>query len=115
MIGVARLPGITQPDFSLYNEEGIKAALRFESNLYCLYELAVPLKYFGLSLTSPAKFSYQIKLNGAAVNGNNIRDLREGIFWGWDAADGKIYVERINPDVLYPTDFWGDYVLAKKP
>jgi len=115
MIGVAHLSGITQPDLSLYNEEGIKVALRFDSNLYCVYELAVPLKYFGFSLGRPAKFSYQIKLNGAAANGTNIRDLREGIFWGWDGADGKMYTERIDPDVLYPTDFWGEYTLAKKP
>jgi hypothetical protein len=113
-IGLSRLTGVTETEISLYNEEGISAAIRFESNLYCTYELAIPLKYLGLNILNPTKFVYQIKLNGAAVNGTNIRDLREGIFFAWDRANGETWTERINADQVFPTDFWGEYTLVKK-
>jgi hypothetical protein len=63
-IKVAGIKGINDT-ISMYNQEGIKAALLFGEDRVLTYELAIPLKYLELSLKKPKPFVYSIKLNGA--------------------------------------------------
>jgi len=102
---------------SVYNEDGIKAAAYLDHNYVYSYELAIPLKYLNISVNGPAKFYYNVKLNGSAYYAVKVIELREGIF-SILGADGKYYGYGADPAgtaLLFPTDFWGEYTLAKKP
>lgn len=112
---------------SVYNTYGIKAATRFMVsgvNRQPVYELAIPLKYLGLSTDNPTKFSYNIKLNqpnGAIVsadsrNGVTVKQLggpNAPLPQPIDASNASLE----NPNVMFregATDFWGEYILATK-
>ena len=62
-IRVAGIKGI-KDTISIYNPEEIKAAALFGEDRVFTYELAIPLKYLGLSVKEPQPFVYTIKLNG---------------------------------------------------
>jgi hypothetical protein len=116
IIGVAGVKAIEDNVISIYNMEGIKAAAFFDDKLNYTYELAVPLKY----LTKRAKFSYNIKLNGAAAYGKNLQLMQtsHGDILTFTGGDGVNYTlgpaTPQNMIIAYPTDFWGEYTLAKK-
>ncbi len=98
---------------SIYNEYGIKAAALFDHQINYTYELAVPLKYLGLSIANPVKFNYNVQVNGS--------NIVEGVSLTVDAKGNTImHVMSKNPPrgvefqyMRYPTDFWGEYTLAK--
>jgi hypothetical protein len=109
--GVKALPDSM---LSIYNDVGIKAAALFDNQINYTYELAVPLKYLGL-LTD--KFRYHIELNGAATNHATIRLNRNGSQYVVSGGGGPSYVILNTPQyagMVFPTDFWGEYTLAKK-
>jgi len=119
-IGVNGISEIEDKIISIYNESGIKVAALFDNNIEYTFELCIPLKYLGLGLNSVSKFSYNIKLNGAAVNGRDLRVVSASsgdkvVFTG---NDGITYnMGEATPQNLalsYPTDFWGEYTLAKR-
>jgi len=98
---------------SVYNEEGIKAAALFNNKLAYTYELAIPLKYLGITANSPVKFSYNITLNSMPINliGIAPKDIA-----GITVMGGTITIEgpgaaEFNA-LSSPTDFWGEYSLA---
>jgi len=64
-IRVSGIKGI-KDTISIYNPEGIKVAALFGEDAVFTYELAIPLKYLGLSVKDPKPFVYAIKLNGSA-------------------------------------------------
>lgn len=78
---------------SVYNNLGIKAKARFDSKMALTYEIAIPLKYLGLS----GKFAYHIVLNGADD---------KYVFTGYPNLP-------MNQDIVGTTGFWGEYTLAK--
>lgn len=84
---------------SIYNEQHVKVAVAFDSKGGYTYELAVPLKYLGL--TDASKFSYNIKLNAYETPSY----FSDKVTKEWTNAD---------PDLSSVTDFWGEYTLAKK-
>jgi len=91
---------------SVYNTEGIKAKAQF-IKVQPVFEIAIPLKYLGLSTANPVKFSYNIKLNVLPALGINM-----------DLPDNGFATNAPNADEMYlenATDFWGEYILAKKP
>jgi len=91
------------PDtISIYNEHQIKVAAIFDNKGGYTYELALPLKYVGLSIDRLQKFSYNIKLNNRGYTTGNYMDRASGQMMDAD------------PDLDSVTDFWGDYTLAKK-
>lgn len=104
---------------SIYNETGIKAMGTFNRGMAFTIEIAIPLKYLGLSANDESKFSYNIKLNKPrplSANGNNnfIRPM------AGDIVNGQVLTSTpsVNPDFEFlndTTDFWGEYTLAKKP
>jgi len=104
LIKVAGIKTISEPDISVYNVLGIKAAASFDNKLGYTYELAIPLKYLNIPVNNEIRFSYNIKLNGG-VEKNGVSNV---IRVGGGGGDP-------NNDYLFsPTDFWGEYTLAKK-
>lgn len=93
------------------NKEGIKAVGKFNSKANYTYELSVSLKYLSLSVKNADKFNYNIRLNGQTerilprINGmisiGKVRELRGG-------GDPSHHF------VITPSDFEGEYILAKK-
>jgi len=105
---------------SVYNEDGIKAAGRYDAKGAFTCEIAIGLKLLGLSVDNPAKFSYHILLNGVSMfNGNRQPDqaisvITTGAPMG--GAESSMLGAKIVMDQggNAPTDFWGEYTLAKK-
>ena len=99
---------------SVNNTMGIKAMGQFNKKMEYIYELAVPLKYLGLSIKKASKFSYSITLNSVLLdietnsNGEKTYSVRKGrnVPKGMD----------INPDRRYmitTTKLNGEYTLAR--
>ncbi|HEY4326119.1 MAG TPA: hypothetical protein VGN20_19170 [Mucilaginibacter sp.] len=110
-IGVVGIKNIEGPLVSIYNEYGIKAMVKIDRKMAFTCELAIPLKYLGISVNAPTKFSYNIELPGIppAINKNpNALAPPTVERNGGGVSDDFEYVNN-------PTDFWGVYTLAKNP
>jgi len=101
---------------SIYNTTGVRGMAAFDRHIRYTYELAIPLKYFDLSVNDAIKFSYNIKLNGpthtVAYTNPNTRMAPNMII---EPPDNSF--QQINPRVYFqnnPSDFWAEYTLAKK-
>jgi len=114
-IAVAGIKQITDTLISVYNDYNIEAKALLDNKLYYNYELSVPLKYLGLSITGPAKLSYNIRLNGIAPKGAIFQTTSSGRVI-ITVGEAMYSVDSSPRGMLmnYPNDFWGDYVLAKK-
>src|ERR1700743_3293772 len=80
-IKVTGIKAIQDTLISIYNENGIKAAMLLDDSNSLIYELAVPLKLVGLS-PSPKqgkKFMYNIMLNGMAARNSIIHKVNDGL------------------------------------
>ncbi len=114
-----KVKGIKEIDdtlISIYNTTGIHAMAAFDRRIHYTYELAIPLKYFGISVNDGIKFSYNIKLNGptqtVAYTNPNARGLPN-----MDVVGPPDNFQHIDPRMYfqnYPSDFWAEYTLAKK-
>lgn len=109
-IGVKDVKGVDTL-ISVYNGDGIQATGLFNNKKVFTLEMAIPLKYLNLSITNEAKYTYHLQINGI----NNV--------------DGGLGIVAVNPEQLQiilasiapiigrrtaTTDFWGEYILAKK-
>lgn len=97
-IGVKGIKDVSDMAISIYNEEGIKAAALFDTGLTYTYELAIPLKY--LDLPRDAPFAYHLKINAP--------DETPVLHPGGPPPPPMMLTSTA------PTDFWGEYTLAKK-
>ncbi len=92
---------------SVYNNDGIKAAALFDNKMVYTWELAVSLKHLGLSVNSPAKLAYNIKVNGVYIAPpTTVADAtgaQTTVVSGFSMASPP----------QDATDFWGDYLLIK--
>ncbi|MES2275758.1 MAG: hypothetical protein V4592_07040 [Bacteroidota bacterium] len=96
---------------SVYNQDGIKAASLFDSRIAYTYELAIPLKYLGLS--GSTQFSYTIALNGSSfAEGTTIEDIEGGTRLVWNGKAGVTMGDM--QFIRFPTSCSGVYTLAKK-
>lgn len=114
-IGLANVKGIADNTLSIYNEEGIKVGFMLDATVGLNCEMAIPLKYLGIG-DKPGKFYYNIKLEGESRYSTNFTEVRTGMY-SFVKADGKSYIIGSDPAQgykLFPTDFWGEYTLAKK-
>ncbi|MFD0748521.1 hypothetical protein ACFQZS_00100 [Mucilaginibacter calamicampi] len=113
-IGTSGLKDIAEDMISVYNTEGISAAAMLDDKLVYNFELAVPLKLLGGGTTLKT-LAYNIKLNGHAFGGSDLKD--SGRFVIWVGRDGQNYrMEDSSPrswSLASSTDFWGEYTLAK--
>lgn len=109
-INIRGIKDIPDDDISVYNDNGIKAVSKFDKPLIYIYELAVPLKYLDLPKNGSDGFSYHIKMNAederAAINvPRPISHIGSGLPPPPPPAEESVAT----------TDFWGEYILAKKP
>jgi hypothetical protein len=94
---------LTDTLFSIYDAKGIIIGLNSqEGNLVC-YELSVPLKYLKLTPASLSKLNYNIQLNEDFLSRSRPPSSEITISTG--RIDDKT--------MMYATDFWGEYILAK--
>jgi len=106
VIGIKTLDTI----ISVYNEDGIKAASLFDNKIVYTWEMAVSLKNLGMSTANPVKFAYNVRINEIAPT------------WKPTVTEGPGGMKTMNfigglkssPNPQYATDFWGEYILAKK-
>lgn len=117
MIEITGTKTITDNTISVYNEQGIRVAALFDNKINYTYELSIPLKYLGI-INGIDKFSYNIKLNGQIPAGSTMVDVGRPDMILFTGPDGINYsAGRATPEnmiLAYPTDFWGEYTLAKK-
>ncbi len=121
LIGVSGIKAIKDSLLSIYNTEGLKATAVFDNRLNYTYEMAVPLKY--INLNNAQKFTYNIKLNAATIDGRKLEittprpNLNIVQYRGADgvnyilANDAQNFASTVT--LAAPTDFWGEYTLAK--
>jgi len=96
----------------LISSPGIKANTWFNKNMDLVYELSIPLKYLGLNITYTEPLSYNICLNGESME---MRDMERKANPSIPAPTPPPGYIPPPPDVAFaPTDFWGEYTLAKK-
>ena len=127
-IQVTGIKEITSSLISIYNPYGIKAVALFDNKTIFTYELAIPLKYLGLSVQNPEPFVYNIKLpginpprgssfeaNAARMQRhailepmvlNSVNHQRDTFYWTGPTVE-RFYA------LIALTDFWGEYTLAK--
>lgn len=102
-IGINGIKEINESVISKYNEYGIKAEIQF-SRMQPIIEVSIPLKYLRGLLDNSDKIRYNIKLNAVPERSSGVTQAI--------TESGEV-----NPNVgfaLNPTDFWGEYMLAKK-
>jgi len=128
-IGIAGIPGLDSL-ISVYNENGIKTGQAINNKGAYTYELSVDLKTLGISPTDVSKFAYHIVLNGlgkpqmtvkiqnsdGTTVTNNTATTNGSIAQSPEVADmiNKMMASMGGGGLFSPTDFWGEYTLAKK-
>jgi hypothetical protein len=117
LIGIAGVNTITDSLLAIYNKEDIMAAARFDSKLNYTYEIAVPLKY--LKVNASGKFMYNIKLNAATIDGGKVKiisprpNLNLLVYIDAKGVTNQLGNDPQSFSLAAPTDFWGEYTLAK--
>jgi len=92
---------------SVANDDHIRATSRFDETGAYTYEMSIPIKYIGLSTDNFQKIIYNIVIHGRG------EDARPGNTW-WYGPVVNGTKEILYQDLENPTDFWGEYILAKK-
>lgn len=107
---------ITDTLISVYNSTGIRVAARFNKQGDYIYELAIPVKYLGLSADKITKFSYNVKLN-EPVNAPSVATTSSAPVVSTVSVLSSTPATPVavtDIDIFRTTDFWGAYTLAKK-
>ena len=128
-----RVTGMENVDtlISVYNRDGIKAAATFNNKLIFTCELSIDLKKLGLDINKYTKFAYNLTLPGideaalykAAGLGSTIipnmgyvveTTKLPGFSDDYVTKNRPTFPHKVNENsFLNPTDFWGEYTLAK--
>jgi hypothetical protein len=109
-IEVFGLTGIQDTLISVYNDFGITAVARFDSNRALTYELSIPLKHLQQSLDN-ATLNYNIKLNPPRITARPAGMPKVVVVSTMAiGSSGDIEFQ----DLMATTDFSGTYTLAKK-
>ncbi|MEO8885078.1 MAG: hypothetical protein ABI367_03385 [Mucilaginibacter sp.] len=93
------------------NTNSIQAAGGFDKQMNYINEIAIPLKYLNSVITNGQQFSYNIKLKGAPTPEDWLR-INKFPPPQAERNDGDVDHDYKYRDA--PTDFWGEYTLAKK-
>lgn len=102
-IRVTGIPEITDPYIPIYNEKNIVLRAKFSEDMKYTYEISLPINIIGLSDINKSNFRYNIRLDGMPMTSAN------GIAPPVSAAPSQEYLY-----MNTPTNFWGEYTLAKK-
>jgi hypothetical protein len=98
----------------LNNTYGIQAKAQYNNRVQYIYELAVPLKYLGLSVDNPEKFKYNVILNPvwsqAVVTANKLPApvVVQDVVFNPNSPSNIEYLYNNSP-----TNMSGDYTLVK--
>jgi len=117
-IGISGIKGITDTLISIYNSQGIKAITQVDNKGALTYELAIPLKL--VDVNENAKLLYNILLKGTkTVNNSHSVTMDDGetmVVVNKKKSDNMSTAQIIEEfeTLDTPTDFWGEYTLAKK-
>jgi hypothetical protein len=122
LIEVKGLKSIANGVISIYNENGIKAAVLFDKDMNYNYELAIPLKLIAATPVEISKFNYNLQFNGLKTfNGYPIQEIpgRPNLIFFVDNTGKQMFLGNTmsspeDQELYYTTDFWGEYTLAKK-
>lgn len=108
-ISVAGLTDLTEPDVSVYNDLGIKAAALIDANRAATIEIQLPLKYIRHLIGDGASFDYTITVNGLQLKPNTV-------IIGGSNMEGSGHAPSAEPvnDMFTPTYLKATYTLAKK-
>jgi len=109
-IGVGGIKDISDAAISIYNIQDIKVVAKFGPPITYTYELAIPLKYLNAAINNGRKFSFNIKLNGIPEKTSDSPHAPPMI-----RPDGAAFMDPNISFVMFPTDFSGEYTLAKAP
>lgn len=108
-IKVKNFDGAKDTLLSIYNDQGVQTKLLY-GNKALVCEMLIPKKFLGLTNSSTKAFAYQIRLNG----------LKQPDIPGAAPVSTTINPERplthplnILVEISAPSDFWGEYTLAK--
>ena len=124
-IGISGIPGLDSL-ISVYNENGIKTGQAINNKGAYTYELSVDLKTLGISSDDASKFAYHITLNGLGKpqmtikmqnsDGTTVTNSQATMAQSPEVADmiNKMMASMGGGTLFSPTDFWGEYTLAKK-
>jgi len=131
LASLIKVKGIPSTNDYLFNKDlGVQAVELFDADKAYTLEIAIPIKYLQLPKDQPAKFSYNVKINGVDKSLLTVEVLET-------APDGTktVLTTNVNPasdrynskvklhiapkdqgylTTVYPTDFWGEYTLAQK-
>lgn len=100
---------------SVYNDNDIKVAEKFDTKMAYTYELGISLVHLGLSTINPIKFNYHIVLNGTSILPEKTPDKLLKLLQISSDVDGLIAAKLgMEAQATSPTDFWGEYTLVKK-
>ncbi len=114
-IALAGIKEITDSLTSVYNDYEIEARALLDNKLTYNYELAIPLKYLGLTIDKAIKFTYNIRLNGIIPQGATLQTLGSGmVLITYQGTTRALDNTKRGLIMNYPNDFWGEYTLAKK-
>lgn len=105
-IRVLNIKGITDTLISVYNTDGIKTAINFDTDGGLTFEMAIPLRMMNLTPESAQELAYHIVMNGFQPEGG------VGGVGGGGGDGGPNTLNML--DLVTPSDFWGKYTLAKK-
>ncbi len=106
-IQVNGIQDIGENMFPIYNSQNIQTAMRFDEDIKCVYELAIPLKYLGDAVDATGKIKYSIKITGTAEG--------KGVLINVAKLSELLPTKSMNDSLYgaYSTDFSGEYTLAK--
>ena len=110
-----KIIGFNDEKISVYNEEEILTAIRFNQKRDMIYELCIPLKLLGLNANHIKPFSYNIKLNGES------EEAKKSEFTPTPGhptpppapTPPKGWVPPPPDPRFMDSDFWGVYTLVK--
>ncbi|QKJ31678.1 hypothetical protein HQ865_18545 [Mucilaginibacter mali] len=117
---------ITDPDVSVYNEVGLKAAVMVDNTRTMTFEYLLPLKYIQHLMDENGSFDYSIVVNGAKLNPGDMVVAGSSVSGGgggggatFSSGGGSlgamtISVSAVGGDIFSPTDLKATYTLAKK-
>jgi len=100
---ISGIDSFLEPSYSIYDSNDIMVRLDRPGEDVLYYELSIPLKYLGLNKSVSPKINYNIRLNEHLLS----RVLPP------EAVSGTLPGGNDEGAMIYATDFWGEYTLAK--
>ena len=110
---VAGIEGVDNK-ISVYNDLGIKSVMLFDNTGALNWELAVPLKYLKSAMNNQRNFFYNLMVKGMRNNAKTVTSRFGGAVTVSNVPRSMVTGLSFDRElIMNPTDFWGEYKLAK--